>query len=98
MLTFEEFLSLWVKNEAKPGEQERKMSCVAEEKPGSCGLCIGFSHRGTGLGFFLLSSGYLASFPEFSVESWMWRGEHKEVIKKCQVMMNRSYSVYSQEV
>lgn len=66
------------------------MSCVAEEKPGSCGLCVGFSHRGTGLGFFPLSSGYLASFLEFSVEGWMWRGEHKEAIKKCQVMMNKS--------
>lgn len=28
------------------------MSCVAEEKPGSCGLCGDFSHRDTGLGFF----------------------------------------------
>lgn len=50
------------------------------------------------LGFFPLSLGYLASFPEFSVEGWMWKGEYKGAIKKCQVMLNKSYSVHSQEV
>lgn len=30
----------------------KKMSSVAEEKPGSWGLCVDFSHRDTGLGFF----------------------------------------------
>lgn len=76
----------------------KKMSFVAEEKPGSWGLCADFLIETQNSGFFPLSSGYLAGFLEFSVEGWMWRGEYKGAIKKCQVMMNKSYSVHSQEV
>lgn len=57
---------------------------------GAVGCALASLIEAQDLGFFPLSSGYLASFLEFSVEGWMWRGEHKEAIKKCQVMMNKS--------
>lgn len=49
-------------------------------------------------GFLALSPGYLASILEFSVGGWMWEEEHKRVIKGCQVILNKSYSVHSQEI
>lgn len=76
----------------------KKMSFVAERNLGTGGCALTSLIETQDSGFFPLSSGYLAGFPEFSVEGWMWRGEYKGAIKKCQVMMNKSYSVHSQEV
>lgn len=94
---FEKLLSLCARNQAKPGEQVRKMSYVTNRNLGAVDWALTSLIKPQDLGFFPFS-GHLASFPEFSVEGWMRREEHKGAIKKCQVMVNKSYSVCSQEV
>ena len=44
------------------------------------------------------SFGEKVQSPKFSVGGWMWEEEHKGVIKGCQVIMNESHSVHSQEI